>query len=111
MAIRFMCLASCGKCSLILMPGTLVSISLTGPPFLWPGLRSKVSICEGPPFIHKRMQAFLRAGCAAAAAARFSIQPDMDTPAKPRLVRRNQSRRLRVGFMGVLLLLVVEVEL
>src|SRR5262245_43562789 len=96
-AIRFICLATPGRCSLILIPGTLVAISLTGPPLACPGLRSNVSMWLGPPDIHRRMHAFLRAGCAAAAPARFSSQPDSDTPAKPRLLRRSQSRRDRIG--------------
>ena len=47
------------------------------PPLTWPGLRSKVSIWLGPPFIHRRMQAFWRVGGLTAAwAATRSIHPD-----------------------------------
>ena len=78
MAMCFMCLAIFGRCSLILMPGTLVSISLNGPPLAWPGLRSKVSIWLGPPVIHSRMHERLRCGLAAVSAARASSQPDSE---------------------------------
>ena len=65
-------LASFGRCSLILMPGDAVSISLNGPPLAWPGLRSKVSIWLGPPFIHSRMHDRLRCGfCAVVVGQRF----------------------------------------
>ena len=73
-----MCLATFGRCSLILMPGTLVAISLKGPPLAWPGLRSKVSIWLGPPFIHSRMHERLRCGSSAAAAASRPSQPDSE---------------------------------
>src|SRR5947208_3593542 len=89
--------ATFGRCSLILMPGTLVAISLEGPPLAWPGLRSKVSICEGPPFIHRRMQALLRRGLAAAAPARFSNQPESEPPSTPAAESVNQSRRDSMG--------------
>src|SRR5262245_44455537 len=98
------------RCSLIWMPGTLVAIGLNGPPLACPGLRSKVSSCEGPPLIHSRMHERLRWGSGAAASASRPNQPDRDTPAKPRLQSRSQSRRLGVGCMGGLLS-VVEHEL
>ena len=62
MAMSFICLASLGRCSLIRMPGTAVSIALNGPPLAWPGLRSKVSIWLGPPVIQSRMHDFRRFG-------------------------------------------------
>src|SRR5262245_60319366 len=86
-----------GRCSLILTPGTLVAISLTGPPLAWPGLRSHRSMVLGPPDIHSRIHALLRAGCAAAAPASRSSQPDREAPIAPKLASRNQSRREIVG--------------
>src|SRR5262245_12438046 len=70
MARSFACLAINGKCSLILMPETAVSIGLNGPALAWPVFRSKVSVCVGPPLIHRRMQLRLRWGFLAASAAR-----------------------------------------
>jgi hypothetical protein len=51
----------------------------------WPGLRSKVSIWLGPPFIHNRMHERRRRGSDAAPAASASSQPDRDQPATPAL--------------------------
>src|SRR5262245_22864559 len=79
------------------MPGTLVAISLNGPPFLCPGLRSKVSIWLGPPFIHNRMHDRLRCGRGAAASASRPNQPDSEEPTTPAAVSRSQSRRARTG--------------
>src|SRR5262245_43240572 len=93
----FICRATFGRCSLILMPGTLVAISLKGPPLAWPGFKSKVSICEGPPLIHSRIQERLRSGCDAVWAASDSSQPDMEAPRTPAVDRRSQSRRDRDG--------------
>ena len=45
------CLAICGMCSQILIPGTLVGIALNSPR-IWLGessLRSHMSVCDGPP--------------------------------------------------------------
>jgi len=60
------------------IPGAAVWISLKGPPLACPGLRSKVSIWLGPPFIHSRIQARLRSGLAAAALASCSSQPETE---------------------------------
>src|SRR5262245_2134071 len=92
-AILSACCASFGRCSLILMPGALVSISLKGPPLAWPGLRSNVSVCEGPPFIHNRMQERRRCGLVAVSAASAGSQPDSEAPRTPAVLRRSQSRR------------------
>ena len=62
MAMSFICLASLGRCSLIKMPGTAVSMALNSPPLAWPGLGSKVSIWLGPPVIQSRMHDFRRRG-------------------------------------------------
>src|SRR5262249_18534430 len=72
-------------------------ISLYGPPLAWPGFRSKVSICEGPPLIHSRMHAFLRAGWAAAAWAKDSNQPETQGARTPAADSFSQSRRGRSG--------------
>src|SRR5579883_171229 len=93
MARCLACLASLGRCSLNFMPGTVVAISLKGPPFLCPGLRSNVSIWLGPPFIHKRMHERFRSGLPATALAKFSSQPDMEAPRTPAADNRNHSRR------------------
>ncbi len=58
--------------------GDGVSISRKGPPLAWPGLRSKVSIWLGPPFIQSRMHDRRRCGWPAASAAMLSSQPDME---------------------------------
>src|SRR5262249_39754145 len=84
---------SLGRCSLIWMPGTAVGMALYGPPLTWPGFRSKVSIWLGPPVIHRRMQAFLRFGCAAASLARASNHPAALQLATPADISRSQSRR------------------
>ena len=83
MAISFICRASRGRCSLIRMPGTAVSIALNSPPLAWPGLGSKVSIWLGPPVIQSRMHDLRRAGCPAASAASDSIQPEVEKPTTP----------------------------
>src|SRR5262245_65183126 len=76
------------------MPGTRVAIGLKGPPLAWPGLRSKVSSCDGPPLIHRRMQDFFgRAGKAAAADARLANQPETPEPRAPAADSFSQSRR------------------
>src|SRR5262245_32442890 len=97
MAILSACLAIFGRCSLILMPATLVSISLKGPPLAWSGFRSNVSMWEGPPFIHSRMQERLRCGCLAASSAKASIQPDAEVATTPAAANLNHSRRDRRG--------------
>src|SRR5947209_5466540 len=95
--MSFMCLAILGRCSLILMLGTAVEISLKGPPLTVPGFKSNVSIWLGPPFIHRRMHERRRWGLLAAAAARFSSQPDMEKLTTPADVRVSHSRREREG--------------
>src|SRR5437588_1419131 len=89
-----------GRCSLILMPGTLVAVSLKDPPLAWPGLRSNVSIWLGPPFIHNRMHERLRCGWEAVSAARLSSQPDIEWLMTPAAVSRSQSRLDRRGRSG-----------
>ncbi len=44
------------KCSLNRTPGTLVAVSLNSPPLACPTLRSKVSICDGPPAIQRMIK-------------------------------------------------------
>src|SRR5438876_3315562 len=95
--MSFMCLAILGRCSLILMPGTAVEISLNGPPLLVPGFKSNVSIWLGPPFIHRRMHERRRCGLLAAAAARFSSQPDIEKLITPADDSVSHSRRERAG--------------
>ena len=80
------------------MPDTLVSIGLNSPPFLCPGLGSNVSICDGPPGIHRRMHDFFRFGSFAVSAARAGSQwlsdsPDTPIEAQPSEAIRSQSRR------------------
>ena len=55
-AILCIHLASLGRCSLNLSPGTLVSFSLNSPPLACPGFISNVSVCVGPPVIHSSTQ-------------------------------------------------------
>src|SRR5438132_6747517 len=100
--MSFICLAILGRCSLILMPGTAVAISLNGPPLTVPGFKSNVSIWLGPPFIHRRMHERRRCGLLAAAAARFSSQPDMEKLTTPADVNVSHSRRDRVGMRVML---------
>ncbi len=83
MAISFIWRASRGRCSLIRIPGTAVSIALNSPPLAWPGLGSKVSIWLGPPVIQSRMHDLRRDGCPAASAASDSIQPEVEKPTTP----------------------------
>src|SRR4051812_29133359 len=94
MAACCICLANCGRCSLILMPGTLVLIGLKGPPLSVPGLRSKVSLWLGPPSIHKRMQDLVFLFWAAAPWARTLNQPDSDRPLTPAAASFRASRRV-----------------
>src|SRR5712671_6738999 len=105
-AISWACLATPGRCWLILMPGTEVSMASYGPPFLCPGLRSNVSSWLGPPGIHRRMHERLRASDSVARASDPS-QPEQDTPkALARLIfirsRRVNSLK-KDGFMAGLL--------
>ncbi len=80
MAMSFIWLASLGRCSLIMMPGTAVSMALNSPPLAWPGLGSNVSVWLGPPVIQSRMHDFRRRGSAPASAASASIQPEVEKP-------------------------------
>src|SRR3954464_10050228 len=86
-------LAIRGRCSLTWMPGTLVAISLYGPPLTWPGLRSNVSIWLGPPFIHSKMQERRRCGLVAVSCAIASSQPDIEQPTTPAADNCKASRR------------------
>ncbi len=86
-----------GRCSEMRRPGALVWISRNGPPFFVPGLRSKVSIWLGPPFIHRRMHERLRCGSSAARAASVPSQPDRGTLTTPAADSLSQSRRDRRG--------------
>jgi hypothetical protein len=79
------------------MPGTLVAMGLKGPPFSWPGLRSKVSSWLGPPLIQSRMHERLRCGFWAASSANAFSQPDIEGPTAPAAVSLSQSRRERWG--------------
>src|SRR5262249_8919111 len=81
--------------SLILMPETLVSISLKMPPLSVPGLRSNVSIWLGPPFIHRRMHERLRFGFFAASSAKAGSHPDSEPPRTPAAANLRYSRRER----------------
>src|SRR4051794_23003324 len=100
MVMSFICPASLGRCSLIWMPGTAVSIALNWPPLAWPGLGSKVSVWLGPPVIQSKMHALRRLGSEAASAASDSIHPEVETPTTPAAARRSQSRRDREGSPG-----------
>src|SRR5262249_14239676 len=106
-AILSACLAIFGKCWLIRMPGTVVSISLNGPPFLWPGLRSNVSICDGPPDIHSRMtDFFFFFGSGPTARANAPNQPQTDpatTPAADSVIHSRRDRRGRSSIGRLLL--------
>src|SRR5438128_592339 len=86
--------ASFGKCSPIMMLGTDVSIGLNCPPLAWPGFKSNVSVWLGPPDIHSKMHARLRAGCAAASAASAGNHREDEKPNAPSDARRRKSRRL-----------------
>src|SRR6516165_5859432 len=95
MAIRSVHSASFGRCWLILIPATFVSISLYGPPFLWPTLRSHRSMVLGPPLIHRRMHERLRSLSWPAARASGSIHPDRPAPRTPAALNLIHSRRER----------------
>src|SRR5688572_1287170 len=63
--------AQLGRCSPIIVPGTLVRIGLYGPRISSgaSGLRSHMSMVLGPPSRNRKMQAFAFAGVSAAAVA------------------------------------------
>src|SRR6202012_1734594 len=84
--------ASFGRCSLNRSPGTAVAVSLYGPPFLWPGLRSQVSVWLGPPDIHRTMHALV--GFFSAAAARRGSHGQAAAPNALATLIRTRSRRL-----------------
>src|SRR5262245_3653553 len=91
--------ASFGRCSLIRSPGTAVAVSLEGPPFLWSGLRSQVSVWLGPPDIHRTMHAL--AGFLSAAAASVGSHGQAAAPNALARLMRTKSRRLKSrAFMG-----------
>ena len=58
------------------------------------GLGSKVSMCEGPPFMKRKMTRLARAGRSFVMAPELS-SPDMPTTPKPALMRRSMARRER----------------
>src|SRR5947209_6179402 len=91
----FMRWASCGKCSLIWTPGTLVLMARYGPPCGVPGLRSKVSLWLGPPSIHSTMHFLACWLFWAARLARIGSQPDSEAPPTPRADSFTKSRRDR----------------
>src|SRR5689334_10591190 len=92
-SVKFLaCLATFGRCSLILMPETAVGISRYGPPLF----RSKVCDCAGPPAIHNKMHDLCFAPSSADSLARAvstlnhgATQP----PKTPAAESRNASRR------------------
>ena len=97
-AARSICLASLGRCSLIITPGADVAIALNGPPLACPGLGSKVSSWLGPPGIHSRMHDRLRSGCRRVSAANASIHPEAEQNDTPAAIR-NQSRRVHMAML------------
>ena len=84
---------------------------LEGPPLAWPGLRSKVSIWLGPPFIHRRMHGVLAlSGSLAVSAASASSQPDIEAPSTPAVASFIQSRRDNIDCRdGLLMRMVLQV--
>src|SRR5262245_21674546 len=88
-----MIVAIFGRCSEIWMPLTLVAIGLNSPPFAVPGFMSKVSLCDGPPSIHRRMHDLVFDFVSAARAASGASQPDSDGASTPSDDRRRKSRR------------------
>ena len=91
--------ANFGKCSLIWMPGTDVSIGRNSPRMLSgaSGLRSNVSRWLGPPAIHSRMHD-LACGCSAACAASRPSQP-LSVP--PAAASERNSRREMIAFAWI----------
>src|SRR5208283_3118100 len=90
--MSFISLATLGRCSLILMPETAVSICLKA----LPSLRSQVWDWAGPPCIHSRMQDLCLVPWLAALAAllaRTSNHPEVETPSAPAAVSFSKSRR------------------
>ncbi len=94
-AACFISLANFGKCSLMRMPGTDVSIGLNSPRTSAgaSGLGSNVSMWLGPPAIQSRMHDLGRGPSGAAAASRPS-QPHSDAPAA---AAATNSRRPKFG--------------
>src|SRR5262245_13647687 len=89
-------LAVFGRCSLIWSPGMDVAIGLNSPPSFVPGFMSKVSLCDGPPSIHRRMHDLCFALVWAACVARTLSQPDIEVAATPAADSLNRSRRDRL---------------
>src|SRR5437870_13919941 len=90
------------RCSLIWMPGAEVAIGLNSPASFVPGFRSKVSLCDGPPSIHRTMPDFVFLPLWAAWAATTLSQPDIDRAAMPAPEHFSRSRRERMVFMMVI---------
>src|SRR5262245_34569631 len=88
--------ATFGRCSEISMPDAAVLIGLNSPPSLVPGFMSNVSLCDGPPSIHSRMQDLVLARVSAARAANGASQPDNEAPNTPSDDNRTKSRRCMV---------------
>src|SRR5262245_41586575 len=89
-----------GRCSLTCRPGTDVGIGLNSPPSRVPGFMSKVSLCDGPPSIHRRMHALCLAFVWAAWVASTLSQPDIEVAATPAADSLSRSRRERLlGFV------------
>src|SRR5205823_8153542 len=87
--------ATLGRCSLIWMPGAEVAMGLNSPPSLVPGLMSKVSLCDGPPSIHRTMQDLCLTPVWAAWVASTGSQPDSEVAATPAADSLSSSRRER----------------
>src|SRR5438477_1136898 len=85
--------ATFGRCSEIWMSGAAVLIGLNSPAPLLSGLRSNVSLCDGPPSIHSRMHDLVFLPDSAALASTGS-QPDRPAPKTPAAVSFRKSRRV-----------------
>src|SRR5262249_47167093 len=90
--------ASFGRCSLIRSPPIGVAVFLKGPPFLWPGLRSQVSVWLGPPAIQRTIHALVRF-LSAAAASLGSHGHAAAAKALARLMRTKSRRVYSCDFM------------
>src|SRR5437016_617058 len=108
--------ASFGRCSLMRIPLTEVSISLNGPPVGWPGLRSKVSIWLGPPVIQRKMTDRARGGAlpvaalpagygvawAAGLSPACSAEPGLGKTVAPRRVRLTRRISTVLSLLGAI---------
>src|ERR1051325_3107637 len=95
-----------GMCSLICM-SPLVLIGLNWPPVEVPGLRSQMSIVEGPPLIHSMMAALCRFFRSAALARRVLVR-DMAGAARaagPAMWLMKWRRLMPVGVVNMVLIL------